>query len=164
MNQEAPFPPSFILSVDDDADDIDLLRILFRKAGITHSVEFYRRGDELITALSELVKKSVNAVLPLICFLDVQMPSLTGHEVLRWIRNQPQLNSLAVVMVSSSEHPEDVREAAKSGAQCYLAKYPHPSVLKRVVDEAQRLAGTNVAAEWFGIPANLLLRWGLATA
>lgn len=159
METHATNPRSVILTVDDDEDDIDLMRILFRKAGITQPVEIYRRGEDLMKALSDLVQKSVDAVLPLLCFLDVKMPSVTGHEVLRWIRQQPELDALPVVMLSSSEHPNDVKEAAKGGAQCYLAKYPQPAVLKRVIDEAERLASNKVANEWFGIPANLLLRW-----
>jgi hypothetical protein len=64
-------------------------------------------------------------------------------------------------MLSSSEHPADVKEAAKSGAQCYLAKYPHPAVLKSVIDEAERMSAHDPSKEWFGLSANLLLRWGL---
>lgn len=154
-----------IMAADDDEDDIDLMRLLFRKAGITHPVEVYRRGEDLMAALSALLKGSVKAVMPLLCFLDVKMPCVTGHEVLRWIRKQPEFDSLSIVMLSSSEHPDDVKRAAEDGAQCYLAKYPQPAVLKRVVDEAERVAGLVAAPakEWFGLPANLLLRWGLAT-
>jgi CheY-like chemotaxis protein len=154
---------SIILAVDDDEDDIDLMRLLFRKAAIVHPVEVYRQGEQLIAALTALLTRSVEAVIPVLCFLDVKMPSINGHEVLRWIRQQPQLDRLAVVMLSSSEHPDDVRQAAEGGAQCYLSKYPHPAVLKSVLDEAMRLGsnGTTVRAEWFGLPANLLLRWGL---
>ena len=117
----------------------------------------------MMEALSALVAKSVEAVIPLLCFLDVKMPSINGHELLRWIRQHPQLDGVAVVMLSSSEHPEDVRQAAENGAQCYLAKYPHPTVLKGVLDEAERMAnkGARVCTEWFGLPANLLLRWGI---
>jgi hypothetical protein len=59
-----------------------------------------------------------------------------------------------------------VKQAAKNGAQCYLAKYPHPSVLKRVIEEAERASrsGASAAQEWFGLSANLLLRWGLGSA
>jgi CheY-like chemotaxis protein len=155
-----------ILAVDDDKDDIDLMRLLFRKAGITHPVEVYHRGEDLIAALNALSKKSVEAVLPLLCFLDVKMPSISGHEILRWIREQPEFDSVSVVMLSSSEHPEDVKQAAAGGAQCYLAKYPQPAVLRRVLDEAERVAsnGPATATEWFGLPANLLLRWGLSKA
>jgi CheY-like chemotaxis protein len=156
---------SVILAVDDDEDDIDLMRLLFRKAGITHPVEVYRRGEDLMEAFTALMKKSVGTV-PLLCFLDVKMPSINGLELLRWIRKQPAFDSVSIVMLSSSEHPEDVRKAAEGGAQCYLAKYPQPIVLKRVLEEAARVAGNGSAAaqEWFGLPANLLLRWGFASA
>lgn len=154
-------PRSVILAVDDDEDDIDLLRLLFRKAGIVHPFEVYRTGEEVVETLSAMLKKSVQAVLPLLCFLDVKMPTLNGHDVLRWIRKHPALDPISVVMLSSSEHPEDVRQAADGGAQCYLAKYPQPMVLRSVVEEAERLAARSAPKEWFGLPANLLLRWGL---
>lgn len=161
----SPLPPqqSVIVTVDDDQDDIDLLRLLFRKAGITLPLEIFQRGEDLVTALSSLVAKSVNAVLPLLCFLDVRMPGMNGHDLLRWIRQQPELDGVSVVMLSSSEHLDDVRQAAQNGAQCYLAKYPQPAILKRVVEEAARIASRAPvpAQEWFGLPANLLLRWGL---
>ena len=155
-------PKSVILAVDDDDDDIDLMRILFRKAGVTHPVEVFQQGEDLMDALTAKVAESPEA-LPLVCFLDVKMPSISGHEVLRWIRQQPQLDGVAVIMLSSSEHPEDVKQAAEGGAQCYLAKYPDPSVLKRALDEAEHMSnsGAHVSKEWFGLPANLLLRWGL---
>jgi CheY-like chemotaxis protein len=154
---------SVILAVDDEEDDIDLMRLLFRKAGVAYPMEVYRQGEDLIQALTTLMEKSVQAVIPLLCFIDVKMPSINGHELLRWIRQQRQLDPLSVVMLSSSEHPEDVKKAAEGGAQCYLAKYPNPGVLRRVLDEAERISnsGASVCREWFGLPANLLLRWGL---
>jgi CheY-like chemotaxis protein len=152
---------SVIVSVDDDEDDIDLMRLLFRKAGIAHPVQVYQRSDEMISALSAFLKKSVKAALPLLCFLDIRMPGMGGHEILQWIRRHPQLDSVSVVMLSASDHPDDVKRAAEGGAQCYLAKYPQPAVLRRVVEEAERVAENGAAREWFGLPANLLLRWGL---
>lgn len=156
---------SVILAVDDEEDDIDLMRILFRKAGVEYPIEVYRRGEDLMAALSTLLKQSADALLPLLCFLDIKMPQISGLEVLRWIRQQSELNPLAIVMLSSSEHPDDIRAAADGGAQCYLAKYPQPAVLKRVIEEAERLVRCHggTAREWFGLPANLLLRWGLNT-
>ena len=167
METHSPPPErSVILAVDDDEDDVDLMRLLLRKAGVTHPIEIFHRSEDLMDAFAALMKKSVEAVFPLLCFLDVKMPSINGHELLRWIRKQPRLDSVSVVMLSSSEHPEDIKQAAEGGAQCYLAKYPHPTVLKRVVDEAERISSAESAAakEWFGLPANLLLRWGLRGA
>jgi CheY-like chemotaxis protein len=159
--QTAGSPRTIILAVDDDEDDIDLMRLLFRKAGVKYPVEVYRKGEHLVNALSA---QSSATATPLLCFVDVKMPTMNGHELVRWIRQQSRLDHLAIVMLSSSEHPEDVRQAAENGAQCYLAKYPHPSVLQRVMEEAERISmnGVAVCKEWFGLPANLLLRWGLS--
>jgi len=153
--------PRVIVAADDDEDDIDLLKLLFRKAGITQPLEVFRHGEELIESLQHRLKKAA-AALPMLCLLDVKMPGISGHDVLRWIRGQSRLDAMPVVMVSSSELPDDVKLAAEQGAQCYLAKYPQPSVLRRLVDEAQNFAQGPTAGTWFGLPANLLLRWGLA--
>lgn len=158
------FKRNLIIAADDDEDDIDLMRLLFRKAGISQPVEVFRRGEDIIEALTAMMTKSIQAVMPFLCFLDVKMPTVSGHELLRWIRSHPQFDGLAVVMLSSSEHPDDVKRAADNGAQCYLAKYPDPTVLKRVVDEAERMSmnGVQACKEWFGLPANLLLRRSLS--
>ena len=146
-----------IVGCDDDADDVDLLRLLLRKAGIDQPVEFYCDGAQVMSALNRCVEESLNALRPLLCFLDVKMPAITGIDVLKWIRSKPELNPLPVVMLSSSEHPEDIRRAAQAGAQCYLAKYPQPAVLRQIVDEAQRFGLGAPADECFRLPNNLLL-------
>ncbi|HUR59607.1 MAG TPA: response regulator [Opitutaceae bacterium] len=149
--------PGVIVAVDDDADDIDLLRLLLRKAGIDQPIKFYRDGEDLIAALSAFVQNSIKSIRPLLCFLDVKMPAMTGHDVLRWIRSQPALDPVPVVMLSSSDHPKDIMQAAEAGAQCYLAKYPQPGVLQEVVQEAGRFALGAPADECFRMPTNLLL-------
>lgn len=146
-----------IFAVDDDPDDADLLRLLLRKAGIDYPLQVYRHGDDVITALSELVENSLRVFRPLLFFLDVKMPALTGHDVLKWIRAQPTLKSVPVIMLSSSEHPEDIKRAAEAGAQCYLAKYPQPEVLKEVLEEAERFSLGAPADDCFRMPTNLLL-------
>lgn len=157
MNSSVTLTDSLIIAADDDRDDADLLRILLRKAGLTNPVEIFKEGEEVVSSLSRLVQKSIKALRPLMCFLDIKMPSMNGHEVLRWIRAQPTLDRLPVVILSTSEHPRDIQQAVQEGAQCYLAKYPQPAILKQVVEEAQRFALGSPAEECFRIPANLLL-------
>jgi CheY-like chemotaxis protein len=161
MHSAPTIPRGVILAVDDEEEDIELMRILFRKAGVKRPIEVYRSGEDLVAALTRAIENATTSELPLLCFLDVKMPSMNGHELLRWIRSRHELDHVSVVMLSSSEHPADVKEAAKSGAQCYLAKYPHPTVLKSVIDEAERMSAHDPSKEWFGLSANLLLRWGL---
>lgn len=147
-----------IFAADDDDDDVNLMRMLFRKAGIRHRFEIFGRGEDVINALAAAVLRIEQALdaLPLICFLDIKMPAMTGHEVLKWIRTQRALDLMPVVMLSSSEHPTDVAQAHANGAQCYLTKYPHPDVLRRVIEDAERLASGAPVTECFTVPTNLL--------
>lgn len=147
---------SVIVAADDDPDDVDLLQMLFRRAGIGYRFEVFSRGEDVIAALLGAMRSAI--AMPLLCFLDVKMPAMTGHDVLRWIRQQRELDAIPIVMLSSSEHPADVEQATANGAQCYLAKYPQPSVLQQVIAEAERFAKGAPAAECFRMAANLLLR------
>lgn len=145
--------------VESDGDDVAMMQLLLRKAGADHPVELYHRADELIATFSKLLKKSA-AFLPLLCFLELSLPDMSGLDVLKWIRSQPALDEMSVVVLSASESPQQIRQASAAGAQCYLAKYPQPSTLKRTIAEASSLAAAgNPAQHWFGIRENLILRW-----
>jgi CheY-like chemotaxis protein len=155
-------PPTELLRplvlVDNDPDDIALIRLLLRKAGVPNPLHVYQCGEEMMAAFSTLLKKSIS-LLPLICFLDLGLPDKSGLELLQWIRSHAKFDAVSVVMLTGSEHPQDVRSAASDGAQCYLGKYPHPTVLRRVIDEATVPMPQPPAQRWFGLQANLLLRW-----
>jgi CheY-like chemotaxis protein len=148
-------PP--IIAIDDDEDDVDLLRIMLRKAGIPNPMQVYREGEKALQALTKLAQESLR---PLLCFLDVKMPAISGIDILKWIRTTPALNSMPVVMLSTSDQPGDVLKAAQNGAQCYLVKYPQPAVLKAIVDDAERFALGSPAEDCFRLPNNQLLTRG----
>ena len=150
-------PNPVIFAVDDDQDDLALLSLLLRKAGVEYPLELFHQGEEVMASLSKLIETSVSVVKPLLCFLDVRFGSLTGLDVLRWIRSQPALNSIPVVMLSDSEHPKDITAAVQNGAQCYLTKYPQPSVLREVIGDAERFVLGAPASECFRLPTNQLL-------
>lgn len=152
--------PAAIFAADHDEDDLALMRLLLRKAGAQVPMQAFSGGDAIVAALSELMRNSLKAVQPLLCFLEVNLPKLTGIEVLRWIRQQPALDKLPVVMLSSGGDPAPIKSAVQCGAQCYLEKYPQPNVLRDVVEDAERFALGAPAEECFRIPDNLLLvRW-----
>lgn len=146
-----------IFAADDDKDDLTLLGLLLRKAGVEIPLQLFHQGEELVAALSKAVRSSVDAVRPLMCFLDIKLADATGHEVVRWMRAQPALNDVPVVILTGSENPRDVTAAVQNGAQCYLTKYPQPALLREVVGEAQRFALGAPANECFRLPANQLL-------
>lgn len=146
-----------IFAADDDPDDLALLQLLLRKAGVDVPLSLYREGEDIVAALSRLASGSLDAVRPLLCFLDVKMATQTGLEVLRWLRAQTRFAQLPVVFISGSNHPRDVREAVESGAQCYLTKYPQPAVLRDVIEDAWRMQAGVPAEDCFRLPTNELL-------
>jgi DNA-binding NarL/FixJ family response regulator len=91
--------------------------------------------------------------------LDLGLPAMHGLQAAQWIRSQPRFDPMSLVMVSASEQSEHVKAASRLGAQCYLAKYPQPSVLRKVIAEATEFESHHGANRWFGIQENLILRW-----
>src|SRR4051794_22047418 len=93
-----------ILQVEDDKNDVLFLRYAFTAAGITHPVKVANDGREAIAYLSGAGKFADRALYPLPCLvlLDLKMPGMTGLEVLEWIRAQPELQILPVIIFSSS--------------------------------------------------------------
>ncbi len=110
-----------ILHVEDNADDVLLVQMAFRKAGVGAVLQVASDGDKAIQILSACAP----ATLPACVLLDVKLPSLSGLEVLSWIRSHPATKRLPVVMLTSSLLPGDVNHAYDMGANSYLIKPPN---------------------------------------
>jgi CheY-like chemotaxis protein len=120
-----------ILHVEDSADDVTLVGLAFRKVGIPVEIEVAGDGDQAIAALQR-PSAHFSCVL-----LDIKLPTKTGLEVLKWIRSQPGLRRLPVVMLTSSELPKDINVAYDLGANSYLVK---PTSLEKLVALVQTIA------------------------
>lgn len=59
---------------------------------------------------------------PSLLILDLHLPGQSGLDVLRWVREQPRLKQLPVVLLSSDVDPELCRRAYESGVNCFLVK------------------------------------------
>jgi len=96
----------------------------FVKAGILNSVQVVRDGEQAIAYLAGEGKFTNRAEYPLpsLLLLDLKMPRLDGFEVLRWVRQQPGLRALRVVVLTSSQDINDVNRAYELGANSFLVK------------------------------------------
>ncbi len=113
-----------ILLVEDDYNDILLIRRAFRKANIQQSMMLVSDGDEAIAYLSREGKYADTQAYstPILVLLDLKLPRRSGLEVLAWIRQQPILKRLLVVVLTSSQENCDLNRAYDLGANSYLVK------------------------------------------
>ena len=119
----APDQP-FILVAEDREDDIVLITKAFEKAGSGIPLYFVRDGEEAISYIAGTGKyfNRVEYPLPALLLLDLKMPRVDGFEVLKWIRQQPTLTNLRVVVLTSSRDMRDVNRAYSLGANSFLVK------------------------------------------
>ena len=123
-----------ILQVEDDENDIFLMRHVFEEAGIGSPLHVVTDGEMAMDYLSGKGQFADRKKYPLPCLvlLDLKMPRRNGLEVLAWIRQHPQLKSLVVVFFSSSAETQDVERAYALGANSYIQKPSSPVQLREV--------------------------------
>jgi CheY-like chemotaxis protein len=113
-----------VLYVEDEENDVFFMRHAFQKAGIEHGLASVADGPD---ALAYLAGKNPyedrgQFPVPSLILLDLNLPLISGFEVLQWIRDQPQVRETPVVVFSSSGRPEDRDKAEQLGANNYLLK------------------------------------------
>ena len=128
MNQN----PTFLL-VDDSENDLFLTRVAFKDAGIDDSVQEVHNGEEAIAYLKGdgLYSDRSAFPLPAAMLLDLNMPRKDGFDVLRWVRDQPALKRMPVIVLSASMRSEDVERAFELGAHSFLVK---PGAIADLID------------------------------
>ena len=110
-----------ILMVDDNQADAELVREAFAENSIEANFHVAASGEE---ALAFLRRDAAHAQAPQpdLILLDLQMPTMGGHEVLTQIKADARLRSIPVVVMTSSEHPQDVATAYDNAANTYIVK------------------------------------------
>ena len=115
-----------ILLVEDNEDDVFLMRRALKSAGILNPLSVVEDGQQALDYLAGAgaYADRVKHPMPAIVFLDLKLPIKRGLEVLEWIRAQAELENLVVVVLTSSNEPSDLREAYRLGANSYVVKPP----------------------------------------
>ncbi len=129
--------PVVVLLVDDDADCRCLVRDAITEQGITDRVYEVSNGFE---ALHFLQKKGgfATAPRPNLIVLDLEMPGLTGHQVLQKIMADPYLRDIPVVMMSGVSDEKEMQKALLAGADRYVVKPASSGEFMRVVTACTR--------------------------
>jgi CheY-like chemotaxis protein len=114
-----------ILLVEDNPVDVLLMQRAFRNETFANtSLQIVRDGDAAVFYLNGDGEYSDRDryPLPAIILLDLKLPRRSGHEVLVWLKQHPELKRLPVVMLTSSRQTPDVKRAYDLGVNSYLVK------------------------------------------
>ena len=121
-----------ILLVEDNQDDVFLMNRALRGARVVNPLYVVEDGQEAGDFLGGAGKFADRSSYPLpaVVFLDLKLPYMSGHDVLEWIRRQKDLDSLVVIVLTSSNEESDVRRCYALGANSYVVKPPTPDQLE----------------------------------
>lgn len=104
--------PKTVLIIEDEEDAAELFAEMMRVSGFR----------VLKTSNSAPAIGMMSSEKPDVIILDIMMPEISGLEVLRLMRRDPQLAAIPVVVVSAKSMPADIREGMEAGASTYLTK------------------------------------------
>jgi CheY-like chemotaxis protein len=112
-----------ILLAEDNPNDVELTLMALAEHNLANEVIVTRDGEE---ALDYLYRRGQYAMYqngnPVVALLDIKMPKVDGLEVLRQIKTDPALQTIPVVILTSSREDKDLVESYKLGVNAYVVK------------------------------------------
>jgi CheY-like chemotaxis protein len=114
-----------VLLVEDDLNDIFLVKRPFKMARIPNPLQVVTDGLEAVRYLRGEGKYAdrKSHPLPKLMVMDIRMPGKSGFEVLEWVKGSPgPLRRIPIIIVSSSDEMEDINRAYELGANAYMVK------------------------------------------
>ncbi len=111
-----------VLLVEDDPNDVELIKKAFDDANLANPVMVARDGVEALNLLRQDGNTGHGAPTPVVVLMDIKMPRMNGLELLKEIRNDPRLKHIPAVIMTSSRASPDLDEAYKLGVSAYVVK------------------------------------------
>ena len=118
-------PKKTVIIVEDEPDAAEMFAEMMRVSGY--------RVVKIFSSTPAI--GIITAENPDVVILDVMMPDISGLEVLRFMRREPKLENIPVILVSAKSMPSDIKIGMDAGASRYLTKPVSFLELKKAVDE-----------------------------
>lgn len=127
-----------ILIVEDNQDDIELTKIAFKKGKISNQIEVLKDGQEAMDYLKKIItlKGHLTGKLPGLILLDINLPKVSGIEVLKFIKSTDKIKRIPVVILTTSKRDEDVVASYELGVNSYIQK---PVAFSKFLDTIQNV-------------------------
>jgi CheY-like chemotaxis protein len=115
-------PP--VLLAEDDENDVLLIKRAFEKSRLVNSLQVACDGEVAVAYLSGdgIYSDRVRFPVPVAMLLDLKLPRKSGLEVLAWVKQQPGLKRMPIIVLTSSREARDVQQAYDLGVNSYLVK------------------------------------------
>jgi CheY-like chemotaxis protein len=129
-----------ILLAEDDKNDVFLMRRGLEKAGVPNPLFVVENGREVIDYLAGNGECADREKFPLpgLMLLDLKMPWMDGFDVLSWLRSRKQLDTLPVVVLTSSKLQSDIDRSRQLGVYDYRVKPQLLEDLVRLLDDVRK--------------------------
>jgi CheY-like chemotaxis protein len=127
--------PFHILLVEDNEGDIILTMEALNEGTVSNRISIARDGEQAIQFLNKEGVYS-EATRPDLILLDINLPRIDGNEVLVYVKNNSQLKSIPVIMLSTSTSEKDIAESYRNGANSYISK---PADLDKFFEVIQKI-------------------------
>jgi len=113
-----------ILLAEDDPNDVLLIQRAFQRNHVANPVQVVRDGEEALAYLSGQAPFADRErhPLPVLMLMDLKMPRKSGLELLEWVRQQPGLKRLPIIVLTSSNQSPDINRTYELGANSYMVK------------------------------------------
>lgn len=113
-----------ILLVEDNEADVKITLRSFKKSIVQSNINVVNDGQEALDYIYGTGKFSDRATYPMpnVILMDLNMPKLTGLQVLEKLKSDPEYKAIPIVMLTSSKNEEDVIKCYQSGANSYIKK------------------------------------------
>lgn len=126
-----------ILMAEDDVKDVELALIALAQHNLANEVVVATNGEE---ALDYLYYRNAFTNRPkgnpIVIFLDLHMPKVTGLEVLTQIKSDPHLKNIPVVVMTSSREDQDIIQSYTKGVNAYVVK---PVIFDKFIEVVKQL-------------------------
>ena len=122
-----------ILICDDDEDDLYLVKSVFDDTKFGNHTVYLKNGVELL----DYLKNNKNDTSVGLVLMDLNMPKMDGREALKMIKNSPEFKHIPVIILTTSNSPQDIHQCYELGANCFITK---PSSYEGLSDAIQTLS------------------------
>jgi CheY-like chemotaxis protein len=123
-----------LFMADDDVDDLEMMELAFKEIGYEFPVKCFNNGESMFDYLISRKSKT-----PALLLLDLNMPKSGGKNILDKIRHHSDLETITVIVYSTSSAREDILDAYALGCNAYVIKPNCYSEIKKIASGIKKL-------------------------